>query len=171
MPRTKTCLLSVKAVFLKTLKLLSQNVSYRRETLVARVKSISQRLAGLLPRHFLPQQKMATLEKRKNGSRPPMTRADFRHLRKRWSTRRAHHDFGLRPATPQHKQRRESRRGESSQMVKNMIRPGNEKGYGSKDRVLLEAHGNEARRVSTQVASCGLRPQSRGGPSTASLRS
>lgn len=90
----KTFSLSVEPMILNVMSLFSDDPSDQRKTLVAGAESRSQRLAGWLFRHFLPQKEFA-LGERKNGSLRPMTLASSRRFKRRESPKSARLDFEL----------------------------------------------------------------------------
>lgn len=117
MARTKIFSLSVKAVLLRSMNAVSDDLSNSRETLAARAKTLSQRPVGMVSTQLLAQQEMVALGKRKNGRPLPTTSTSFRRLQRRFSIRKARSDLGLPSAGPPRRQSRKGRRGERSNEV------------------------------------------------------
>lgn len=76
MPRTRTSLLSMKALLVNTIRLPSHDLSEKRQTSTARARDRSKGLADVVSREFLLQQEMVTLGKK----RQKLSADDFSRL-------------------------------------------------------------------------------------------
>lgn len=86
-PRTKTSSLSLKAMLLRTMSLLSREASDKSETWAACTKDCSQCLLGVVLAHFLPQQEILTMGERKKRNLLARTSTSSRCSKKFVSTK------------------------------------------------------------------------------------
>lgn len=156
--RTKTSSLSVKGIFLSTMSLSCDNPSDRRGTLPTRAEDGSQRLASVVPTHFLPQRGTKTMQRRKDRSSPPVIPTSSRCLEKRLLTKPASLESELQPATHSRKGRRKRCCGEGYTKVTAVIESGSEKEVRVENRTLPMAHENEACPVRSEVPRCRVCP-------------
>lgn len=122
-PRTRTSSLSLKELLFSIVSLFSHDRLDKRRPLPSRAKGRSQRPVGMVSEHFLSQHRMVTLEKRKNGSSPPIVPTDFGRFKRRGSIKPARFDFGLPFATPSRKRSSRVGRGESSKKMTTVNAP------------------------------------------------